>query len=142
MIRRFSIVDSAQQMVGGFLLAGPFVVTEEVWRLAENMSIFHSVLTVLIVLVIGYGALYKADSARDPEKERDFGGVPLRLVSLITISYLSVLVLIFVLSAPGTFDASYITALKVMFVTSIFSVIGAATADTFFEKSGRGTDRY
>jgi uncharacterized membrane protein len=29
--RRFSLADIAQQMIGGFLLASPFVVTEEVW---------------------------------------------------------------------------------------------------------------
>ncbi|KXA96631.1 hypothetical protein AKJ38_02940 [candidate division MSBL1 archaeon SCGC-AAA259I14] len=132
MVRRFSISDTAQHMVGGFLLAGPFVVTEEVWRLAENMSLFHSFFTVLIVLVIGYGALYKADADRDPDKESEVAGIPLRLVSLVLVSYFSVAVLIFVLTAPQTFEATYLTAFKVMGIAAIFSEIGAATADTIF----------
>jgi uncharacterized membrane protein len=36
--KRYALADTAQQMVGGFLLAGPFVVTEEVWRLASDMT--------------------------------------------------------------------------------------------------------
>lgn len=132
MVKRFSIADTAQHMVGGFLLAGPFVVTEEVWRLAENMSLFHSLLTVLIVLVIGYGALYKADADRNMDKESDFAGIPLRLVSLILVSYFSVAVLIFVLTVPQTFEATYPTAFKVTGIAAIFSEIGAATADTIF----------
>lgn len=37
--RKFRPADSAQRIGGGFLLAGPFVVTEEVWPLAGNMSL-------------------------------------------------------------------------------------------------------
>lgn len=132
MVMRFSLIDTAQQMVGGFLLAGPFVVTEEVWSLAENMSVFHSLFTVVIVIVIGYGALYKTNEERDQAKERSLLGIPLRLVSLILVSYLSVTILIFVLNAPQTFNATYLIALKVIGIASIFSVIGAATADTIF----------
>lgn len=130
MKKRFSLGDLAQQMVGGFLLAGPFVVTEEVWSLARNMTVYHSFVTVLIVITVGYGALYKADLDRDPEKEGDVGGVPIRLISLVLVSYFSVAVMIFVLNAPETFGASAYTALKTMSVAAIFSLIGAATADS------------
>lgn len=132
MVMKFSLIDTAQQMVGGFLLAGPFVVTEEVWALAENMSLVHSLLTVLIVIVIGYGALYKTNKDRNRAKEKNFLGIPLRLVSLILVSYLSVTVLIFVMNAPETFNATYLIVLKVIGIASIFSEIGAATADTIF----------
>ena len=131
-LKRFSIADLAQQMVGGFLLAGPFVVTEEVWRLAENLSWYHPLLTVLIVFGIGYGALYEADEERDADKEADIGGVPVRFLSLLFVTYLSVSVLIFVFGANYTFNATLFTVLKVISIASIFSVIGAATADSVF----------
>jgi len=130
MIRRFSVSDLAQQMVGGFLLAGPFVVTEEVWNLAKNMSIFHSLAAFLIVVIIGYGALYKADLNRDPDREIDVAGVPVRLISLILVSYFSVAVMVFVLNAPETFEAANLTVVKVIGIAAIFSLIGAATADS------------
>jgi uncharacterized membrane protein len=146
--RRFALADTAQQVVGGFLLAGPFVVTEEVWSLARNMSTVQTLLTVSIVLVIGYGTLYKADD-RDPDREREVAGVPVRFVSLILVAYLSVFVLAIAFNAPGTFltdmddgaatylgvsmsTAVLVVTLKATSVGAIFSVIGAATADSLF----------
>ena len=149
--RRFALADTAQQVVGGFLLAGPFVVTEEVWVLARSMSVFQGLLTFVIVLGIGYGTLYKADN-RDPDREVDIAGVPLRFVSLILVSYLSVFILAIAFDAPGTFLADIAQAdegaltvfgvrlsgavlgvtLKATSVGAVFSVIGAATADSIF----------
>ena len=137
--RRFKLADTAQQIVGGFLLAGPFVVTEEVWVLAQNMSTLQAFLTAGIVFGIGYGALYKADD-RDPDREPEFGGIPLRYISLVAVSYLSVLILALAFDAPSTFladDVNGRTAMaavtfKATSVGAVFSIIGAATADTLF----------
>jgi uncharacterized membrane protein len=139
--RRFALADTAQQVVGGFLLAGPFVVTEEVWVLAVEMSWLQAGVTALIVLAIGYGALYKADD-RDPDREPEFGGVPVRYLSLIGVAYLSVVMLALAFDAPGTFlvdpgrvsgvvEAALVT-LRATSVGAVFSVIGAATADSLF----------
>jgi len=137
-IPRFKFDDVAQQFVGGFLLAGPFVVTEEVWDLAENMSNWHALLVVGIVVAIGYGALYEADDDRDPESEPEVAGIPLRFVSLMTISFGSVLLLALVVTAPDQFlgelaarQRSIVTA-RAVAVGAIFSVVGAATADSVF----------
>ncbi len=128
----FLFSDTAQQIVGGFLLAGPFVVTEEVWSLAESITLYHSLVMFLIVVLIGYSALYQADANRNPETEKEIVGIPLRLISLILVSYLSVGVLITVTNAPGVFDASIKTTMKVLGFGAIFSEIGAATADSIF----------
>lgn len=129
---RFSVSDLAQQMVGGFLLAGPFVVTEEVWKLAEEMTNIHLMVAIVVVLFIGYGALYGADEDREVDEEKEAVGIPLRLISLISISYISVAVLMTIFNAPATFGASNFTVLKVLGISAIFSEIGAATADTLF----------
>ena len=140
--RRFQLADSAQQVVGGFLLAGPFVVTEEVWVLAANMSTTHAVAVVAIVFAIGYGALYKADDDRNPDREAEVGGIPLRFVSLMVVSFGSVVILALAFDAPNTFlvegeillDPTTMdvveTTLKATAVGAIFSVVGAATADS------------
>ena len=142
--RRFKLADTAQQVVGGFLLAGPFVVTDEVWALAVGMEWYQALLTVAIVLAIGYGTLYKADDERDPDREVEVGGIPLRFISLILVSYLSVLILALSFDAPATLipnhmDPADITletevfvTLKAMSIGAVFSVIGAATADSVF----------
>jgi uncharacterized membrane protein len=147
--RRFALADTVQQVVGGFILAGAFVVTEEVWVLARSMSTLQALVTVGIVCGIGYGALYKADSDRDPDREQEVGGIPLRFVSLILVSYASVVVLVLVFDAPWTFLADLavggdvvlgkpvttdlvVVTMKATTIGSVFSVIGAATADSVF----------
>jgi len=140
--RRYRIADTAQQVVGGFLLAGPFVVTEEVWVLATNMSVLHALAVTAIVVAIGYGALYKADADRDLELEAEVAGVPIRFLSLMVVSFGSVAILATVFTAPETFliDAEILpnptptrvvlTTLKAVAMGAIFSVVGAATADS------------
>lgn len=139
--RHFRPADSAQQIVGGFLLAGPFVVTEEVWLLAENMSGIQAFLTVGIVFGIGYATLYKADTTRDMTEEQLVAGVPVRFLSLMAVSFGSVTILALLLGAPETFlDAvesdrrMVLITLKAISVGSVFSVVGAATADSVFSR--------
>ena len=135
---KFRLADSAQQIVGGFLLAGPFVVTEEVWVLAGSMSNLQAVLTVCIVGLIGYAALYQADTKRDPDSEQQVAGVPIRFISLMLVSFGSVAILALVFDAPATFlgddGLSTLTLVETTFkaisVGSVFSVVGAATADS------------
>ncbi|WP_255151639.1 DUF2391 family protein [Halorarius halobius] len=137
--RRFKVADIAQQVVGGFLLAGPFVVTAEVWQLATNMSLLQGGTAALIVVLIGYGALYKADD-RDPDRESEVGGIPLRFLSLMAVSFGSVLLLALVFDAPATFFNDFgvpqsqwpLETAKAVAIGAIFSVVGAATADSVF----------
>jgi uncharacterized membrane protein len=135
---RYKVADTAQQVVGGFLLAGPFVVTEEVWVLARNMTVLHALVTVGIVAAIGYGALYKADDDRDPDREAEVAGIPVRFVSLMGVAYGSVAVLAVAFTAPETFLgdleglAQMAVTARAISVGAIFSVVGAATADSVF----------
>ena len=129
--RVFGVDDLAQQTVGGFILSAPFVVTEEVWSLAASMSALQWLITVLMVFSIGYGTLYRAED-RDPEREEDVLGLPVRFVSLILVAYGSVTVLALVFDAPDAFDATTLTTVKAVCIGAVFSVVGAATADSIF----------
>jgi uncharacterized membrane protein len=130
--RIFGLDDLAQQVTGGFILSAPFVVTEEVWALADGMNRGQWAVVVVLVFGIGYAALYGANSDRSPERERQVLGVPFRYVSLILTSYLAVSILALVLGAPSTFEASGLTTAKAVSVGAVFSVVGAATADSVF----------
>ncbi|WP_225336299.1 DUF2391 family protein [Halomicrobium urmianum] len=124
--------DLVQQIVGGIVLSAPFVVTEEVWNLAASMNWIQWIITVFMVVMIGYGTLYRADDERAPEWEESIAGLPLRFVSLLLISYLSVAMLGFLFDAPTTFEATPLTTAKAISIGAIFSVVGAATADSLF----------
>jgi uncharacterized membrane protein len=136
--QRHQLADTAQQIVGGFLLSGPFVVTQEVWMLARNMTIFHSLVLVAAVMAIGYGGLYGADNDRDPKTEAAFVGIPVRFISVLGVAFGSVAGLAFTVTAPDLFlaDLSSRARLLVTFqaisVAAIFSVVGAVTTDSLF----------
>jgi uncharacterized membrane protein len=127
-------------MVGGFLLAGPFVVTEEVWVLASGMNGIQAVLTAVMVAAIGYATLYRADTGRDPDAEQEIVGIPVRFLSLMTVSFGSVILLAVLFDAPDTFLIErgvtgrdlWVTTAKAVSVGAVFSVVGAATADSVF----------
>ncbi|MUV90914.1 DUF2391 family protein [Halapricum sp. CBA1109] len=136
--QKHKLADTAQQIVGGFLLSGPFVVTAEVWRLAQNMTVFHSLVLVAGVVAIGYGGLYGADNDRDPNREAAIAGVPVRFVSVLLVAYGSVAALALSITAPETFvgdlprtERLYVT-LRAISVAAIFSVVGAVTTDSLF----------
>ena len=136
--RKHKLADTAQQIVGGFLLAGPFVVTQEVWRLARNMTAVHSVVLVGAVMAIGYGGLYGADNDRDPAREAAIAGVPVRFISVMIVAFGSVGTLAFAITAPDLFlsdlptpERFYVT-FRAMSVAAVFSVVGAVTTDSLF----------
>ncbi len=130
--RVFGLDDLVQQIVGGIVLSAPFVVTEEVWSLAASMNWIQWIITVVMVVIIGYGALYRADDERDARWEESIAGLPLRFISLLLVSYLSVAMLAVLFDAPTTFGATPPTTAKAISIGAIFSVVGAATADSLF----------
>ena len=136
--QRHKLADTAQQIVGGFLLSGPFVVTGEVWQLARNMTVFHSLFLVAVIMAIGYGGLYGADNDRDPRREAAILGIPVRFISLLIVAFGSVTLLAFAITAPSVFLADLdpasrlaVTA-RTVSVAAIFSVVGAVTTDSLF----------
>ena len=136
--QRHQLSDTAQQIVGGFLLSGPFVVTGEVWELARNMTVFHGLFLVAVVGAIGYGGLYGADNDRDPTREAAVVGIPVRFISVMGVAFGSVTVLAFAVTAPSHFLGDLATgdrllvASRAISVGAVFSVVGAVTTDSLF----------
>jgi uncharacterized membrane protein len=136
--RKHELADTAQQIVGGFLLSGPFVVTQEVWMLAQNMTMFHSLFLVSAIMAIGYGGLYGADNDRNPRYEAAIAGVPVRFISVIIVAFGSVGILAFSITAPDLFltDISrperHFVTFRALSVGAVFSVVGAVTTDSLF----------
>ncbi|MFW6320811.1 MAG: DUF2391 family protein [Halohasta sp.] len=136
--QKHQLADTAQQIVGGFLLSGPFVVTQEVWTLARNMTVYHSLVLVCAVMVIGYGGLYGADNDRDPKREAAVLGIPVRFISVVMVAFGSVALLAVSITAPDVFlddlavAERFYVASRAMSVAAIFSVVGAVTTDSLF----------
>jgi len=136
--QKHKLADTAQQTVGGFLLSGPFVVTQAVRELARNVTVFHSLFLVGAIMAIGYGGLYGADNERNPRREAVFAGVPVRFISVIIVAFGSVAMLAFSVTAPTVFlsdldlAARMVVTFRAISVGALFSVVGAVTTDSLF----------
>ena len=125
----FGADDFFQQVTGSAILTAPFLFTEEVWRMASATSTVQATLSVLVTLFLGHGILYVAKRDRDWDKERKLFGVTLRYVSLMAVSFGTVLFLLGITAAEQVFADGLYHMFKLVSMISIFSVIGAATAD-------------
>ena len=126
----FGTDDFLQQIVGSVILISPFIFTEEVWRIADNMTAYNTSVSLLMTFLFGHGVLYTAKKSRDWEEERQTLGITWRYISLMTVAFGTVFVMIFITAARETFSAGLWQTLKAVSVISIFSVIGAATTDS------------
>lgn len=107
--------------------------------MAAAMTGMHVCLTVAIVAAIGYSALYAADDSRKADFEEEVVGIPFRFISLMLVTYSSVILPSLIIGAPATlggvpfftFEWAVLT-LKAGSIAAIFSVVGAATADSIF----------
>ncbi|QKQ98556.1 DUF2391 domain-containing protein [Candidatus Nanohaloarchaea archaeon] len=125
----FGADDFFQQVTGSAILTAPFLFTQEVWRMAAATSLFQTSLSILVTLFLGHGILYVAKRDRDWDSERQFMGVTVRYISLMTVSFGTVLFLLSITAAEEVFAQNSLHLLKLVSMISVFSVIGAATAD-------------
>lgn len=127
---RFERKDVAQVFIGSLLLSTPFIVTEEVWKLGEELSIPSAIalvflsLTSLILLI--YHTRYqtvRTSDGRIPKVEfvkRIFGSY------LLTLSIVATLLTI-IGKAPWSID--YMIALKRTILIGLPASLGGAAAD-------------
>lgn len=121
--------DFFQQVIGSAILTAPFLFTEEIWLIAQNTRILQSIFSIIITLLIGHGILYIAKHEREFEQERHILGIRLRYISLMTVSFGTILLLLSITATGQTLGNGPLNAFKVVSMISIFAVIGAATAD-------------
>lgn len=126
----FGADDLVQQVVGSVILISPFIFTEEVWRIAETMDLYRTGVALMATFLTGHGVLYTAKRDRDWDSERKFLGITFRYISLMTVAFGTVFTIIYISAATETFQASTFQTFKVISITSIFSVIGAAITDS------------
>ena len=121
--------DFFQQLIGSVILTAPFLFTEEVWTIAQNTNLAHSVFSIMLTLVLGHGILYVEKHEREFENERHILGLRLRYISLMTISFGTVMLILSITATAETLGNGFLNTFKVVSLSSIFAVIGAATAD-------------
>jgi uncharacterized membrane protein len=127
---RFGWDDIAQQLIGAFLLSAPFTVTEEVWRLANDLTplrvLFLVFITVLVSTIILYYTKYQKLAL---EEVSEHIPIPRRLVSLFIISYGVAFLMLWTFGVIGVEILDPVWAFKLVVFVGFFSSVGAAAAD-------------
>jgi len=126
----FGTDDFFQQVLGSIILISPFIFTEEVWRIASNMSAVNTSIMLSFTFLVGHAVLYTAKNDRDWDKERKILGITFRYISLMGVAFGTVVFMILVTGAHGTFNAGVWQTVTAVSVISVFSVIGAAVTDS------------
>lgn len=129
----FGFDDMAQQIMGASLLSSPFCITEEIWHLADTLKPFRLFFIMILSVVLGVIMIYFTDYQRVADHRKFFSYVPLRIISLICVSYGMVVV---ILSILGVFQYGKIVMefepvwrIKVVILVGFFAMLGGAVAD-------------
>lgn len=128
----FGFDDMAQQIIGASLLASPFCATEEIWRLANAISPVRLGIVVVLSVFLGVIMIYFTDYQRVADHKRFGSYVPVRLISLVCVSYGMVII---ILSVLGVFAYGVslgfepVWKIKVVVLVGFFAMLGGAVAD-------------
>ena len=123
---RFTFKDIAQQIVGATILSAPFAVTEEVWNLANNLNVTH-VMAIVFLTILFDILLFNYTKYQSLEKKKLM--LPLRIISLITVTYITSAIVLSVFGVIGGQIQDPVWAMKLVVMVGLFANIGASTAD-------------
>jgi uncharacterized membrane protein len=120
--------DLVQQLVGAISFALPFILAQETWEIAKGMGPWRLGVLLILTWVFGYLFLEKSD-LQTMKEERILPFLPLRLVTVLLISYTVVLGMTLLFNIYGTWVKDPLSLIKGMALLSVFSVIGAIAVD-------------
>lgn len=123
---RFTFKDIAQQIVGATILSAPFAVTEEVWNLANNLNATN-VMAIVVITILFDILLFNYTKYQNLERKRFM--LPLRITSLIFVTYVTSAVVLSIFGVIGGQIQDFIWAMKLVVMVGLFANIGASTAD-------------
>ena len=127
---RFGWKDIAQQLSGAFILSAPFTVTEEVWRLAYDLTPIRMAFLVFITFLAATMILYYSKYQKlAMEEVSEYIPIPRRLVSLFMISYGVAFIMLWTFGVIGVEITDTIWSFKLVLFVGFFSSVGAAAAD-------------
>jgi len=125
---KFAFDDIAQQIVGAMIISAPLAVTAEVWMLANSLDLIKIILIIGVTLLFDILLIYYT-KYQSVEKENVLKFIPLRLVSLLVISYLTSGLILFLFGVIGGQVNSTLWAAKLILFVGLFANIGAGAAD-------------
>jgi len=128
MPEKFEWDDLAQQIVGAIILSTPLAVTQEVWMLSESLDWVRIAAIVTITLVFNILLIYYT-KYQIVKEQKILSFIPLRLTSLLIVSYVSAATMLWVFGVIGGQVTAPFDIAKLILFVGLFANIGAGTAD-------------
>jgi len=124
----FAWDDLAQQIVGAIVLSTPLAVTQEVWMLSQHLDILRIATIIGITLLFNILLIYYT-KYQIVKEQKVLSFIPLRLLSLMLVSYISAATLLWVFGVIGNEVTATVGIVKLIIFVGMFANIGAGTAD-------------
>ncbi len=124
----FNFNDVAQQIVGAIILSSPLAVTEEVWNLAKELDPARILVIIGITLLFDILLIYYT-AYRKEKENKIIKVIPVRLFSMMLISYLTATTILYVFGVIGLHITDLDWAIRLIVFVGLFANIGAGTAD-------------
>ncbi|NOX36241.1 MAG: DUF2391 family protein [Calditrichaeota bacterium] len=124
---RLGLDDLFQQLIGAVGFVFPLLFTEEIWKLAESISIQRAFFLIGLTILLGY--VFVGRSRLGNMAEQNLVGIPLRLITVLFIAYGATLIIIYVYGLQAYYQLTPATYFKSIAVFGTFSVIGAIAVD-------------
>ena len=125
---KFGFDDISQQIIGAVIVSAPFAVTEEVWGLAQNL-VFWQIFSIILITLIFDILLFYFTKYQQMKEKKIANLIPLRIVSIIVVTYLVSAMMLTILGVLGKEVPSIVSGIKLVIFVGLFANIGAGTAD-------------
>lgn len=127
-LQRFTFSDLVQELIGAAVIALPFSLTEEVWELAQRLSLLRVLFIYFFVLFFVF-IFIKYSKLQNWEQQNVAGFVPLRLITSMGISFFVSLVCLLMFGIYPDFIKDTTTLIKATLLVNAFAVIGSLGVD-------------
>jgi uncharacterized membrane protein len=126
--QRLTVADLIQEFIGAVIVAFPVALTEEVWRLADKLSMLHVLLIFFGAMAVVY-VFIKHSELQDWEHQNVGGFIPLRLLSSVVISLITASSILLLLGIYPLILDNLIWFLKTSLILGVFCLIGSLGVD-------------
>ena len=124
----FKFSDLVQEVAGAVLLPFPFAASSDIWELSEKISLAHAVFILLFILVLLFFVI-EYSNLGNWKKEHLVGFLPLRLITITTVSLVVSAASLLVLGVYPAIIDSASWFFKATVLVCLFSVIGSFGLD-------------
>jgi uncharacterized membrane protein len=125
---KLSLEDLIQELTGAVVVALTVSLSDEIWSLAEKLSLIHTLIIYIFVLFVA-NLFVAYGNKKGWVRQQLLGFIQLRLLTSAVISFLVAAFIVTLLGIYPNFVGNFNDYLKLVLLVSSFSLIGSLGLD-------------